>query len=152
MAVSLTDRSAYSWWLVGEDGDIERLRPSRARWQTGHIRGRREGRNAAGATSCSLGMPSDFDDLVDLLRVRLGIADDLDARKPHSFRELMSDRADAGEVQDDFYWRAFAELEATNHLANRVSVLESSGDAVGRLSDDGRRYLRSIPWPTDDAA
>ena len=35
-----------------------------------------------------------FDELVDLLRERLGYADAINSSELHSFRELMADRAD----------------------------------------------------------
>jgi hypothetical protein len=80
-----------------------------------------------------------FDDLVDLLRERLGYAGAISPSELHSFRELMKDRADV--IPDNWYQEAFDELEAQGHL-NRASS-KVMGDAVGRLSADGRLYLRS---------
>ena len=84
--------------------------------------------------------PLSFDDLVDLLRVRLGDADALEASAVHSFKELMSDQAET--LPDQWYWNAFEELEAQGHLdpaSHKVFGL----DARGRLSAEGRWYLRS---------
>jgi hypothetical protein len=81
-----------------------------------------------------------FDESLDLLRQRIGIADDLDSSTLHSFKTLMADHADV--LPDHFYWRAFDELEALGHL-DRGSHRANGGDANGRLSADGRLYLRS---------
>jgi hypothetical protein len=78
--------------------------------------------------------------MVDLLRVRIGIADDLDAIKLHSFKELMSDHADV--LGEQWYTRAFEELDALGHL-DPASGKEMGFDAHGRLSAEGRFYLRS---------
>jgi hypothetical protein len=43
-----------------------------------------------------------FDELVDLLRERLGYADAINSSELHSFRELMADRADV--ISDNWYW------------------------------------------------
>jgi hypothetical protein len=75
---------------------------------------------------------------------RIGLADDLNASTIHSFRELMSDYAD--ELPDHFYWRAFEELEAQGHL-HPASHKEFGGGACGRLSADGRLYLRASGDP-----
>jgi hypothetical protein len=83
----------------------------------------------------------DFDESVDLLRRRLHDADALDASGIHSFKELMSDQADV--LPDQWYWEAFEELDAQGHLDD-VSHKENGGDARGRLSADGRFYLRSM--------
>jgi hypothetical protein len=79
-----------------------------------------------------------FDELVDLLRERLGYADAISPSELHSFRELMKDRADV--IADNWYWEAFDELEAQGHLDPSSSKV--MGDAVARLSADGRLYLR----------
>jgi hypothetical protein len=80
-----------------------------------------------------------FDELLDLLRVRLRDADAINPDELHSFKELMRDHADV--IADQFYHQAFDELEAQGHLdpASRKTF----GDAHGRLSADGRLYLRS---------
>jgi hypothetical protein len=44
----------------------------------------------------------DFDELVDLLRIRLRHADAINDSKLHSFRELMADYADV--IADQWYW------------------------------------------------
>jgi hypothetical protein len=87
-------------------------------------------------------LPS-FDEQVDLLRVRLGIADDLNASESHSFKALMKDEADKGLIADHFYHRAFDELQAQGHLDPGASGKASAFEAYGRLSADGRLYLRS---------
>jgi hypothetical protein len=86
-----------------------------------------------------------FDELVDLLRVRLRDADALDASALHSFKELMSDHADV--IAANWYSEAFEELELLGHL-HPASHQEFGGGACGRLSAEGRYYLRS----TEDAA
>jgi hypothetical protein len=80
-----------------------------------------------------------FDELVDLLRVRLGIADAVDPDHGHSFKELMKDHSDV--IADRWYHEAFDELEEQGHL-DRGSG-KAMGDAHGRLSADGRLYLRT---------
>lgn len=80
-----------------------------------------------------------FDELVDLLRERLRDADAINASELHSFKELMKDRSDV--IADNFYWEAFEELKAQGHL-HEASALGNRGDAFGRLSADGRLYLR----------
>ena len=83
-------------------------------------------------------LPS-FDELVDLLRVRLGTADAVNPSELHSFKTLMSDHAEV--IADQWYQEAFDELKAQGHLDTASSKV--MGDAVGRLSADGRLYLRS---------
>jgi hypothetical protein len=82
-----------------------------------------------------------FDGWVDLLRVRLNDADHLKDGEIHSFRELMRDHAN--ELPDHFYWEALEELHALGHL-HPDSHPASGGDAFGRLSADGRAYLRAV--------
>ena len=96
--------------------------------------------------------PPGFNELLDLLRIRLGAADDLDPSNGHSFKELLADRADAGVLPPNFYQRAFEELEVMGHLDYRASRPGDDDDAFGRLSADGRRYLQSVAWPDEDAA
>ncbi len=84
-------------------------------------------------------LPS-FDELVDLLRVRLRDADALSPGHLHSFKELMSDHADV--IADGWYWEAFEELDAQRQL-DPASVKANGGDAHARLSADGRLYLRA---------
>jgi hypothetical protein len=81
-----------------------------------------------------------FDELVGELRVRLGRADALEPSRIHSFRVLMEDRSH--EIADGWYWDAFEELEAQGHL-DPSSHKANRGDACGRLSADGRFYLRA---------
>jgi hypothetical protein len=81
-----------------------------------------------------------FDELLDLLRVRLRDADAVKPSELHSFRELMSDHADV--IADQWYYEVFEELDAQGHL-DRASSKLMGGDAIGRLSADGRLYLRS---------
>ena len=75
---------------------------------------------------------------MDLLRERLGYADAISPSELHSFRELMKDRADV--IPDNWYQEVFDELEAQGHLDPSSSKV--MGDAVARLSADGRLYLR----------
>jgi hypothetical protein len=82
-----------------------------------------------------------FDELVDLLRERLGLRDALSTSELHSFKEVMKDKADV--IADGWYWEAFDELEAQGHL-DPASGRSGAGDAHGRLSADGRFYLRSL--------
>jgi hypothetical protein len=84
-------------------------------------------------------LPS-FDELVDLHRIRIRDADAVtSAGDLHSFKELMADQADV--IADNWYWEAFEELEAQGHLSSASTRL-NGGDAIGRLSADGRLYLR----------
>jgi hypothetical protein len=82
-----------------------------------------------------------FDQLVDLLRVRLAAADALKLSDIHSFKELMDDHKDV--IADGWYWDAFKELESQGHLDDDVSHVANGGDACARLSADGRLYVRS---------
>jgi hypothetical protein len=90
--------------------------------------------------------PARFDELLDLLRVRLGDADAVEAARIHSFKELMADHAEL--IGEQWYWHAFEELEAQGHL-EPASHKENGGDARGRLSADGRMYVRSAGDSSD---
>lgn len=81
-----------------------------------------------------------FDELVDLLRLRLRVADALKASELHSFKELMADHTSV--IADQWYWEAFEELQAQGHL-DPASHKAFGEDAAARLSADGRLYLRS---------
>ena len=81
-----------------------------------------------------------FDELVDLLRVRLGMHDGLDPVYAHEFREVMADHADV--IGDQWYTVAFDELMAQGHLDTAASGKAMGFKAHGRLSADGRLYLR----------
>lgn len=72
--------------------------------------------------------PPRFDELLDLLRVRLGDADALEAARIHSFKELMADHAEL--IGEQWYWHAFEELEAQGHL-DPVSHKENGGELAG---------------------
>jgi hypothetical protein len=80
--------------------------------------------------------PPSFDELLDQLRVRLGIADDVNATESHSFKELMKDKRDV--ISDQWYHRAFDELQAQGHLDPGASRKAMAFEAWGRLSADGR--------------
>jgi hypothetical protein len=80
-----------------------------------------------------------FDEMVDLLRVRLRDADAINASELHSFKDLMTDHSAV--IADQWYWEAFEELQAQGHLHD-ASILANGGDAHARLSADGRLYLR----------
>jgi hypothetical protein len=86
-------------------------------------------------------LPS-FDELLDLLRARLGTADDVNLTEGHSFKTLMKHEADEGQVADHFYHRAFDELMAEGHLDPASSRTAMAFEAYGRLSADGRLYLK----------
>jgi hypothetical protein len=84
----------------------------------------------------------DFDQFVDVLRERIGAADAIKgSHELHSFRELMADYADVTPRQ--WYWEAFEELDAEGHLSP-TSRVANGGDANGRLSAEGRLYLREV--------
>jgi hypothetical protein len=81
-----------------------------------------------------------FDELVDLLRERLGYADAINPSLAHNFRELMADRSDV--ISDNWPWEAFDELDALGHIDRAASGKAKGGDAHARLSAEGRWYLR----------
>jgi hypothetical protein len=81
-----------------------------------------------------------FDEFVDLIRVRLGMADDVIPSELHSFKMLANEYEAA--VGDQWYWRAFEELDAEGHL-DPLSRKAFGGDAEARLSAEGRYYLRT---------
>ncbi len=83
-----------------------------------------------------------FGQFVDMLRERIGAADAVkDSHELHSFRELMADYADV--TPDKWYRDAFKDLDAQGHLSP-TSRVAKGGDAKGRLSADGRLYLREV--------
>jgi hypothetical protein len=82
-----------------------------------------------------------FEEWVDVLRMRLFAADELDDEgELHSFRTLMSDYADVTPHQ--WYWDGEEELSVVGHLRPGSRVL-SGGDACGRLSEHGRAYVEA---------
>lgn len=87
-------------------------------------------------------LPS-FNELLDLLRIRLRDADALNVSQLHSFRELMRHEAESDLIADGWHWEAFEELELLGHL-DPASHRALGGDAYGRLSADGREHLRTI--------
>jgi hypothetical protein len=87
----------------------------------------------------------DFEEWVDVLRERIGAADATNDAEKHSFKRLMADYAEV--TPELWYWDAFEELDMQGHLNPDVSSRLMGGDAVARLSADGRDYLRR-----DDAA
>ena len=84
-----------------------------------------------------------FNELLDLLRIRLRDADALNVSQLHSFRELMRHEAESDLIADGWHWEAFEELELLGHL-DPASHRALGGDAYGRLSADGREHLRTI--------
>jgi hypothetical protein len=84
-----------------------------------------------------------FNELLDLLRIRLRDADALDVSQLHSFRELMRAEAESDLIADGWHWEAFEELELLGHL-DPASHRALGGDAYGRLSADGREHVRMI--------
>ena len=87
-------------------------------------------------------LPS-FNELLDLLRIRLRDADALNVSQLHSFRELMRHEAESDLIADGWHWEAYEELELLGHL-DPASHRALGGDAYGRLSADGREHLRTI--------
>jgi hypothetical protein len=87
-----------------------------------------------------------FDDLVELLRFRLGMHDALDPVHAHEFREVMVDHSDV--IADQWYTDAFDELLAQGHLEMAASGKTMGFNAHARLSADGRLYLRSQAQPS----
>lgn len=86
--------------------------------------------------------PLDFDEFVDLLRVRLGDADALKLSEAHDFKTLMSDYTEV--IPDNWWWDAFDELDAQGHLQPGASGKTFGvGNVHARLSADGRLYLRT---------
>jgi hypothetical protein len=85
--------------------------------------------------------PLTFDQFLELLRVRIGLADAMNASELHDFKELMKDYAEV--TPEGWYWNAFEELEAEGHL-NPASSKLMGGGACGRLSADGRLYLQTV--------
>jgi hypothetical protein len=84
--------------------------------------------------------PLTFDELVDVLRVRLGDAGAINPSELHSFKTLMADNADV--IPDHWYHEVFDELQAQGHL-DPASRKTAAFEAWARLSADGRLYLRS---------
>jgi hypothetical protein len=83
--------------------------------------------------------PENFDDFVDDLRRRIGIADAVKPNCLHSFKDLVGDEY---VIPEQWLHEAFEELDAQGHL-HKASGL-AFGDAHGRLSADGRWYFRSL--------
>ena len=69
-----------------------------------------------------------FNELLDLLRIRLRDADALNVSQLHSFRELMRDEAESDLIADGWHWEAFEELELLGHL-DPASHRALGGDA-----------------------
>lgn len=88
-----------------------------------------------------------FEQFVDDLRFALSVADSISDSEMHSFKKLASNFDYP--VPDQWIWDAFAELEAQGHLDDAASG-RTSGDAHGRLSADGRLYLRSMQDENED--
>jgi hypothetical protein len=56
---------------------------------------------------------------------------------------MMKHEAEAGLIAENWYWDAYDELEALGHL-DPASGRGNQHDAHGRLSADGRAYLREL--------
>jgi hypothetical protein len=80
-----------------------------------------------------------FDEFIDDLRFALSVADSINPNELHSFKTLAS--GFDYPVPDQWISEAFEELEAEGHL--HVASAQTFGDSHGRLSADGRLYLRS---------
>jgi CheY-like chemotaxis protein len=85
--------------------------------------------------------PPPYEEFVDLLRVRLGIADNV-TTDSHSFKTLMKHEAEKGLVPDHWYHQAFDDLEAQWHLDPASPGKTGAFEAWGRLSPEGREYLK----------
>lgn len=81
-----------------------------------------------------------FDEFVDLHRVRLGLADALNATELHDTRTLMADFA--GRIPDQWFTRSFDELMAVGHLHD-ASGKTFGDNSHARLSHVGQRYRES---------
>ena len=81
-----------------------------------------------------------FDEFVALLRQRLFDAEAIDNSTLPDFKELMSDYAEV--IPDGWYDQAYEELEANGHLNPKLSGGTFGGGPFGRLSADGRLYVR----------
>jgi hypothetical protein len=79
--------------------------------------------------------------MLDELRRLLSEADSLNRSELHSFRQLMSGCAES--IDETWYWEAFERLAGDGHLTYTSRKLES-GDACGRLSAEGRWYVRML--------
>lgn len=80
-----------------------------------------------------------FDEVVDLIRLRMFDADAIDSSKMHDFKELVRDYADV--IPEGWYQDAFDELQAQGHLHDQSGA--TFGGPFGRLSADGRLYVRA---------
>jgi hypothetical protein len=76
---------------------------------------------------------------VDTLRERIGMHDGQKPGELHHVKPLMSDFAERG-APEGWYLEAFEELQAQGHLHQSSGLV--GGDAVVRLSADGRLFLR----------
>jgi hypothetical protein len=85
----------------------------------------------------------DFHNVVDVLRLRMYDADSLNSSEMHSFKKkLLADYE--GKIPERWYWELWEELDAQGHLDRAASAKLNQGDAGGRLSADGREYLRQL--------
>lgn len=84
--------------------------------------------------------PLDFEEFVDVLRLRISLADAMKPNDLHDFRKLMSDYA---EVTPDGWWkRAFERLDDQGHL-DPASGMAGGPSPFARLSDAGQTYVES---------
>jgi hypothetical protein len=84
--------------------------------------------------------PISFDEFVDLLRERIGMADALEVSELHQFNKLMSEYVDV--VPDGWWQDAFDELDTQGHLHSESGGGFGVGAQAARLSADGKLYLR----------
>lgn len=87
-----------------------------------------------------------FDEFVDLHRVRLGLADALNASELHDTRTLMADFA--GRVPDQWFTRSFDELMAQGHLHD-ASGKTFGDNSHARLSHLGQSFREMQDAPED---
>ena len=76
-----------------------------------------------------------------LLLERLLVADILESERLHSFKELLADASDL--VNQMFYEEALEELKREGLLDESSHAIEG-GDAMGRLSQAGRDFVRHL--------
>jgi hypothetical protein len=88
----------------------------------------------------SIGM--DWEESLELLVERMGDADRLFPSRMHDFvGDLMTDVKDR--LWPTWAVEAYEELDARRFLIAESDIL-NGGDAMGRLSADGREYLRAL--------
>ena len=81
--------------------------------------------------------PIEWDEVVDLLPIRIAHADALFPDRPHNFRgDSMAEYS--ATIPPGWWWNAYDELRLLGHLDEQPSARLDGGDACGRLSAEGR--------------